>query len=102
MPSYIKQDKVDEINAKVYEKGLIDREHLLEFLENIDTNDAPSIIAEVRAWLTSLHEDPKYDKVHFPVGDIDAVIGDLDSYGRVQPETVYQFKQASSHSLPPT
>lgn len=100
--SYVNPDKVKELNAKVYERGHIDREHLLEFLTLIDTNDAQSIIAEVRKWLTSLHDDPTYSKVVFPQGDIDAVIGDLDSYGRVQSETILQFKQASSHALPPS
>lgn len=93
-------EKVKALNEKVYENGGIDREHLLEFLTCIDTNDAPTIIAEVRNWLTKLHDDPKYTRVRFPKGDIDAIIGDLDSYGRVQPETILQFKQSSSRSLP--
>lgn len=93
-------DKVQALNDKVYENGGIDREHLLEFLTYIETNDATTIIAEVRNWLTKLEADPKYDKVKFPKGDIDAIIGDLDSYGRVQPETIYQFKQSSSRSIP--
>lgn len=100
MGKYVKPEKVNEINAKVYEKGLVDREHLLEFLENIDTSDAKSIVDEVKEWLTTLHDDPKYDKVRFPQGDIDAVIGDLDSYGRVQPETIYKFKEGSNKGLP--
>lgn len=98
--SKIDQDKVKALNDKVYDNGGIDREHLLEFLTLIDTNDSGTIIAEVKNWLTKLHEDPKYSKVSFPNGDIDAIIGDLDSYGRVQPETIYQFKQSSSRTLP--
>lgn len=96
----IDQDKVKTLNDKVYDNGGIDREHLLEFLTLIETNDSKTIIAEVRNWLTKLHEDPKYTKVRFPKNDIDAIIGDLDSYGRVQPETIYQFKQSSSRTLP--
>lgn len=100
--SYVNPDKIKELNAKVFERGHVDREHLLEFLTLIDTNDADSIIREVKKWLTELHDDSHYDKVIFPQGDIDAVIGDLDSYGRVQPETILQFKQASSHAIPPS
>lgn len=96
----VDRDKVSKLNDKVYENGGIDREHLLEFLTLIDTNDAPEIIAEVKNWLTKLHDDPKYTKVRFPKGDIDAIIGDLDSYGRVQPETILQFKQSSSRTVP--
>lgn len=96
----VDRDKVSKLNDKVYENGGIDREHLLEFLTLIDTNDAPAIIAEVKNWLTKLHDDPKYTKVRFPKGDIDAIIGDLDSYGRVQPETILQFKQSSSRTVP--
>lgn len=99
---YTDPEKLKELNAKVYEKGLIDREHILELLTIIDTSDSRDIVAEVREWLTMLHDDPTYDKVRFPQGDIEAVIGDLDSYGRVQPETIYQFKQASNRSLPLT
>lgn len=96
----VDRDKVSTLNDKVYENGGIDREHLLEFLTLIDTNDATTVIAEVKNWLTKLHEDPKYTKVRFPQGDIDAIIGDLDSYGRVQPETILQFKQSSSRTVP--
>jgi hypothetical protein len=98
--SHTDKTKVAELNDKVYERGMIDREHLLEFLTLIDTNDQQTIVAEVKNWITKLHEDPKYDKIRFPGKDIDAIIGDLDSYGRVQPETIYQFKQQSNKSLP--
>lgn len=98
--SYINPDKVKALNEKVYERGMVDREHLLELLTCIETNDAKSIIKEVQNWLTSLHDDPKYDKIHFPQGDIDAIIGDLDSYGHVSSEHILQFKQSSSRTLP--
>lgn len=98
--SFVDQDKVNTLNDKVYEKASVDREHLMEFLTLIDTNDAQAIITEVRNWLQSLHDNPKFDKVRFPTGDIDAVIGDLDSYGRVQPKTILQFKQSSSRTVP--
>lgn len=93
-------EKVAALNQKVYERGTVDREHLLEFLTLLNTNDATTIITEVKSWLQKLHDDPKYDKVYFPGKDIDAIIGDLDSYGRVQPETIMAFKQNSNRTLP--
>jgi hypothetical protein len=98
--SFIDPNRVKKLNDKVYELGSIDREHLLEFLTNLNTNDAETIITEVKTWLTILHNDPKYDKIRFADKDIEAVLGDLDSYGRLQPETIMQFKQASNRSLP--
>lgn len=95
-------DKLKALNDKVYDKGFIDREHLLEFLKSMDTNDGETIVKEVKKWLTDLHDDPKYSKVTFPKGDIDAVISDLDSYGRVQPETILKFKEQSSKTVPMT
>lgn len=100
MQSFVNQDKVKTLNDKVYERGSIDREHLMEFLTCVETNDETTIVTEVQKWLTSLHDDPKYDKIHFPTGDIEAVLGDLDSYGRVQPETILQFKQNSNKAIP--
>lgn len=94
--SLINDKDLEQLNTEVYEKGLVDREHLLKFLSLIPTNDATVIIKEVQDWLSNLHKDPKYDKISFPQGDIDAVIGDLDSYGRVQPLTIQQFKQTSN------
>lgn len=98
--SFIDPNQVKRLNDKIYERGMVDREHLLEFLTNLNTNDAITIINEVKTWLTILHNDPKYDKVRFPQGDIDAIIGDLDSYGRVQADTILQFKQSSSRTVP--
>jgi hypothetical protein len=100
MPSFVNPDKVSALNEKVYEKASIDREHLMEFLTLIDTNDAQSIIQEVKKWLTDLHDDPKFDKIHFPKGDIDAIIGDLDSYGRIQSEHLFEYKANSSRTVP--
>lgn len=98
--SFVNSEQVAQLNDKVYEHGGVDREHLLEFLTLIDTNDALIIIKEVKQWLTMLHDNPKFDKVVFPKGDIDAIIGDLDSYGRVQAETIMAFKQQSNKMLP--
>lgn len=94
--SFVDEEELKKINDEVYERGLVDREHLLKFLTIVQTSDALVIIAEVKKWLKDLDEDPKYDKVVFPKGDIDAIIGDLDSYGRVQPDTIMQFKQDSN------
>lgn len=98
--SNIDAEKLSELNDKIYERAVVDREHLLEFLTLIDTNDANTIIAEVQKWLETLHDDPKFSKISFPKGDIDAIIGDLDSYGRVQPDTILQFKERSNKTLP--
>lgn len=98
--SFVDTDKLKELNDKIYEVAYIDREHLLEFLTLVDTNDAKSIVAEVEKWLNDLHGDPHYSKIRFPQGDIEAVLGDLDSYGRVQPETVLKFKEQSNKTLP--
>jgi hypothetical protein len=100
MQSYVNPDEVAALNEKIYQKAVVDREHLLEFLTLIKTNDAQDIIREVKTWLTQLHEDPKFDKVRFPQGDIDAIIGDLDSYGRVQPEHLFEYKSNSSRTVP--
>lgn len=88
------------LEKKVYNRGHIDREHLLEFLTLLPTSDGQQIVEEVKSWLEKLHNDSKFDKVTFPQGDIDAIIGDLDSYGRVQPETILSFKERSNRTLP--
>lgn len=100
--SFVNTDKVKKLNEKVYERASVDREHLLEFLTLIDTSDGKQIVAEVQKWLKDLHEDPHFDKVTFPQGDIDAIVGDLDSYGRVQAETIMEFKDKSNKTLPIT
>lgn len=98
--SFVNQDKVAELNDRIYQRASVDRADMLEFLTLIDTNDAKTIIEEVKSWLQSLHDDPKYSKIIFPRGDIDAIIGDLDSYGRLQPETILDYKQSSNKTLP--
>jgi hypothetical protein len=98
--SFVDKKKVGKLNKDVWNRGRVDREHLMEFLTLIDNNDAQVIIKAVKSWLKDLHDDPKYDKVRFPDGDIDAIIGDLDSYGRLQPETIMQFKESSNKTLP--
>lgn len=97
--SFVDEEKVATLNDKIYERGMIDRSHLLEFLSYIDTNDQQTIVKAVKDWLEGLHSDPKYSKVFFPQGDIQAILGDLDSYGRVQPDTIMQFKENSSRDL---
>lgn len=90
----IDSKKLNKINANVFEKGVVDREHLLQFLESMTTSDGKQLADAVRGWLQDLHNDPKYSKIIFPSGDIDAIIGDLDSYGRLQPETILGLKGA--------
>lgn len=97
--SFVDAEKVEELNDKIYDRGMVDREHLLEFLECINTSDQKTIVEAVKDWLKSLHDDPKYDKIVFPGSDIEAILGDLDSYGRVQPETIMKFKEESSRSM---
>lgn len=97
--SFVDAEKVSQLNDKVYERGMIDREHLLDFLTCVDTNDQKAIVTAVKDWLQSLHDDSKYSKIIFPQNDIEAILGDLDSYGRVQPETILQFKEQSSKAL---
>ena len=96
----IKPEDLAQLNAKVKANAYVDREHLMEFLTLIPTNDGPHIVKEVQNWLTALHLDPSYDRVIFPPGDIQAVISDLDSYGRVSTDTILQFKQSNSKVVP--
>lgn len=98
--SFVNYKKVNELNQKIEQRGYVDREHLLEFMTCIESNDAKQIIQATQGWLKALHDNPKYDKVTFPQGDIDAIISDLDSYGRVSPEHIMEFKQKSNKSLP--
>ncbi len=100
--SFIDKKEVQKLNDKIYEQGYIDRSDLLNFLTYINTSDGKLIVTEVQKWLQSLHDDPKFDKVVFPKGDINAILGDLDSYGRVQTDTILEFKQESSRTLPIT
>lgn len=94
------KDKLDKLNRKVKDKGFIDREHLMEFLTLIPSNNADHIIEHTKNWLQNLHDDPEYDKIVFPKGDIDAVLGDLDSYGRVATDTILKFRE-HSNKVPP-
>lgn len=100
MASLIKDEDLQTLNNKVYERGHIDREHLLEFLTLIPSTDDQQIVTEVKQWLTALHDDPKYTNVKFPTGDINAIIADLDSYGRVQAKTILGFKATSVKTVP--
>lgn len=99
--SVIAKNDLEALNAKVKERGYVDREHIVEFLTLIPTSEAMVIIREIKEWLQALHNDPTYEKVMFSQGDIDAIIGDLDSYGRVRPDTIYDFKENSSRELKP-
>lgn len=100
MSALIKDEDLQALNDKVYARGSIDRENLLEFLTLIPSTDDKQIIGEVRRWITGLHEDPKYTNIRFPAGDIDAIISDLDSYGRVQAKTILEFKSKSVKTVP--
>ena len=99
--STVDETELQKLNDQVKAKGFVDREHLMAFLALIPTNEAEVIIQEVKDWLQALHDDPA-TTVTFPKGDIDAVIGDLDSYGRVQPITIIKFKQNSNKAVAQT
>lgn len=83
-----------EIEADIYDKGSVNREHLLAFLRLIPTSDSQVIAGTVKVWLQKLHTDPHFSRVSFPQVDgeyggvIDRVLNDLESYGRVQHETI--------------
>lgn len=94
--SIIPDKDLQELNDDVKTKGFVDREHLMKFLSLISSNDGPTIVQEVEDWLQGLHNNPDFSSIVFPQGDIQAVLGDLDSYGRVQPLTIQQFKQDSN------
>lgn len=92
--SVVPDDQLQILNEEIKAKGYVDREHILKFLSLIPTNDAPTIISEIKNWLQSLQDDPTMPT--FPKGDIDAILGDLDSYGRVHSSTILQFKENSN------
>ena len=100
--SKVSSEDLYKINNSIYTKGYIDREHILQFLQSVPTTDGPHIVKEVKHWLTSLHNDPKYSMVSFPGDDINAVISDLDSYGHISSETVLKFKEEHGKSRPVT
>lgn len=90
------------LNADVKAHGAVDRKHLLSFLQLQVNSDGDHLVKAVRTWLQSLHDDPDYDRVVFPNGDIDAVLGDLDSYGRVSSETILEFKNSTARNVTPS
>jgi len=98
--SKVNPDDLVVINSAVKAKGHLDRAHILQFLQAIPTTDGQHIILEVKKWLTDLHNDPTYATVSFPGDDINAIISDLDSYGRVSSDLLYQFKQEHGKTLP--
>lgn len=88
--------KLAALKKDIKHRGSVDREHLLEFLRLLPTNDGDAVAKEVRQWLQSLHEDPELERVQFPQGDIDAILSDLGSYGRLSPETTLHLQQKSN------
>lgn len=98
--STIPDKELQKLNQQVKTRGYVDREDLMSLLKLIPTNEAKIIIQEVKDWLQGLHDNPDYASISFPQGDINAIIGDLDSYGRLQPLTIQQFKQ-DSNKVPP-
>ena len=99
MQSLVPPEELTKLNDDVKQRGRVDREHLMSFLKLIPSNDGNQIIQEVQAWLRELHANPEYDKINFPGDDINAVISDLDSYGRVHPATIMKFKAQHSKEV---
>ena len=97
----MEKKKLEALNSDIKNKGYVDREHLLEFLRLIPDNNADNVAREVRDWLQSLHEDSELANVSFPQGDIDAIIADLGSYGRVQPGTIARLNEPTNRDLKP-
>lgn len=98
--SFVDKKTLDKLNERIFERARVDREDILEFLKMVDTSDGKIIVTEVQKWLEDLHADPKFTKVIFQPGDIEAILSDLDTYGRVQAETIMQYKQSSNKTLP--
>lgn len=88
-----------DIEADVWQKGSLNREHLFQFLRLLPNNDSDAVSEATKAWLTKMHQDPKYSNVVFPQGDIDRVLSDLDSYGRVTHETLLDAPPAPTIEL---
>lgn len=102
MQNHVDKEGLAELNKKIKEQEYVDREDLLTFLTLLNTNDSQQIVAAVKEWLSDLSANPNYATVVFPKGDIEAVLGDLDSYGRVQTDTILSFKENSNKTLPIT
>lgn len=97
--SMIPKEDLNTLNEEVLKAGYIDRVHLLKFLEMIPTSDGQVIVKETEDWLQGLHDNPVYGNIAFDGQDIAAVLGDLASYGRVQPETVLKFHEESNRNM---
>lgn len=96
---WVNSTALTTLNDKIAKRGHIDREDILSMLRLIDTTDAQVIVAEIKAWLQAMHNDPRFKKFAMPDADIDAVLGDLDAYGVVQSITILQLKEASNRNL---
>lgn len=88
-----------EIEADIWERASVNREHILAFMRLIPTSDSTALSTAIRQWLQRLHDDPHFSKVSFPQeslsGDlgvhghgIDRILEDLAGYGRVTHETL--------------
>lgn len=91
---------LEDIQNDIYQQGVVTRGHLLEYLKLQDTSDNAEIARRVRDWLEGLHADPYYSKVRFQYDGVNAILGDLASYGRVMPETIMGNPQAETKIEP--
>ena len=98
----IDKSELEKLKADINDRGHLDREHIVKFLELIPTNDGDTIVKEIKQWLYDLHHDDSLPNVTFPQGDIEAILSDLDSYGRVQPDTILKYKQTNVRQTQPS
>ena len=92
-------DSLAALNADIYTKGSVNREHIFGFLRIQTTSDRDTIKKNLEIWLQGLHDDPYYSKIHFPndtgtdsLGvhndSLQRVIDDLVNYDRVTHDTI--------------
>ncbi len=88
-----------EIEQDIWEKGSLNREHVLAFVSLLPDNDAANLRVAVKQWLGKLNDDPRLTKIFFipetttnqfgvHQNPADRILADLDNYGRIQHETI--------------
>jgi hypothetical protein len=92
---------LEAIEADVWEKASVNRDHILEWLKLQPSSDGATLKADLADWLKQLHANPKFTKVNFhPEGDlgvlgvnshpIQRILDDLESYGYVTRDTILE------------
>ena len=96
---WVNSEKLTALNDTIAKRGSVDREDILTVLKLVDTTDATIIVEEIKSWLKSLSDNPKFVNITLPDADIDAVLGDLGSYGVVQSITILKLKDNSNRNM---